>query len=130
MREFTTKPKEPAKPVDFSIDGREMVFRNPGWAPIVLMNQQDTGGITRAYLDWFSAGLADEDAKWVLGRLLDAGDEFDLPDITKVVLGVVEEVTGRPTAPPTDSSPSPETAGLTDGRHLVTSTPNSSTPGD
>lgn len=122
MREFTTKEKPPAKPIDFSVDGREMVFHNPGWAPIILMKSTQPNDVTRTYLDWLGAGLPDEDAEWILARLLDPKDDFDLIDITNLCLGVLEEVTGRPIVPPTDSSDSLEVQSSTDGRHLAEST--------
>lgn len=128
MREFKTKEKPPADPIEFSIDGREMVFRNPGWAPIVMMNRNaQPMEIARTYLDWLGAGMSEEDSQHVLDRLLDPTDSFDLADITDVYLGIVEEVTGRPIVPLTDSSSSLETEPSTDGRHLVGSTLNGST---
>jgi hypothetical protein len=116
MREFITKPREPGPGVEFSVDGREMTFHTPGWAPIVLMRSSGPLDVTRTYLDWLGAGLPDEDAKWLLDRLLDPTDDFDLPEITDIIMGLMEEVTGRPIQPPTDSTPSEATADSTDGR--------------
>ena len=119
MREFTTIKKEAPPPIEFAIDGREMGFTAPGWAPILLADNSQVGGLTRAYLDWLGAGLSDEDGEWILDRLMDPEDDFDLPDITAVIFGILEEVTGRPTELSSDSNGSPETNGSTDGQHRV-----------
>lgn len=125
MREFTTKEKPPSEPVTFSVDGREMEFRNPGWAPVILGSGAGTvADQARRYLDWLGAGLPDEDGEWLLGRLLDPNDNFEIPDVTDLFVGLIEEITGRPTVPPTDSLPSEQTPASTDGRHLATSTQN------
>lgn len=123
MREFFTKEKPERPPIEFSLDGRVMTFVNPGWAPIVLMRPDGPTDITRTYLDWLGAGLSDEDGQWILDRLLDPNDHYDLEDITELILGIVQEATGRPTVPPGDSSDTPAANGSTDGRHLVASTP-------
>jgi len=128
MREFLTKPKPPKDPIVFTLDGRQMEFTPPGWAPIMLMQTDGPMDVTRNYLDWLGAGMSDEDGQHILDRLLDPKDEFDLEDITAVILGLVEEATGRPIEPPTDSSDSPQATDSTDGRQLAMSTPNSSTP--
>ena len=130
MRAFTTKEKPPREPVVFTLDGREMAFTPPGWAPIVLMKSDQPLDTTRGYLDWLGAGMSDEDGQHILDRLLDPKDDFDLEDITAVILGLIEEASTRPTEPPTDSSDSPEATDLTGGRQLVASTLNSSTPDD
>lgn len=127
MREFHTKPKPPKDPIPFSIDGREMTFTPPGWAPIVLMKPDTPMDVTRIYLDWLGAGMPDKDGKWLLDRLLDPADEFDLVDITEVILGLVGEATGRPTEPPTDSSEPQALPDSTDGRHQKESTPQTLT---
>lgn len=116
MREFHTKPKPPKDPIPFSIDGREMSFTPPGWAPILLMKPEQPMDVTRTYLDWLGAGMSDEDGQYILDRLLDPNDEFDLPDITDIILGLVQDATGRPTEPPTDSSQLPALPDSTDGR--------------
>jgi hypothetical protein len=105
-----------------------MEFTAPGWAPIVLMKAEEPMDTTRGYLDWLGAGMSDEDGQHILDRLLDPKDDFDLEDITAVILGLIEEASGRPIEPPTDSSESPEATDSTDGRQLAMSTPNSSTP--
>jgi hypothetical protein len=128
MREFHTKTKPPKEPIVFTLDGREMEFTAPGWAPIVLMKAEEPMDTTRGYLDWLGAGMSDEDGQHILDRLLDPKDDFDLEDITAVILGLIEEASGRPIEPPTDSSESPEATDSTDGRQLAMSTPNSSTP--
>jgi hypothetical protein len=127
MREFHTKPKPPKEPIPFSLDDREMEFTPPGWAPIVLMKPSQPVDVTRVYLDWLGAGMSDEDGQYILDRLLDPNDEFDLPDITQVILGLIQEATGRPTEPPTDSSEPPVLTDSTDGRHQKESTPASLT---
>lgn len=127
MREFHTKPKPPKPPILFSVDGREMQFTPPGWAPIVLMRSDRPIDVTRVYLDWVGAGLPDEDGQYILNRLLDPKDEFDLEDVTQVFLGLIEEVSGRPIVPPSDSSEPPALNGSTDGRHQKELTPKTST---
>jgi hypothetical protein len=127
MLEFHTKPKPPKAAIHFKVDGRELAFTPPGWAPILLLSPDQPMDITRGYLDWLGAGMSDEDGQYILNRLLDPTDEFDLEDITPVILGLVQEASGRPIEPPTDSSPSLETSASTDGRHLETSTSRVST---
>lgn len=94
-----------------------MEFRTPGWAPILLAGgSNDAGSATRIYLDWMGAGLSDEDGQWILDRLLDPEDDFDLPDVTQVIFGLLEEITGRPIVLPSDSGILEETNGSTDGQ--------------
>jgi hypothetical protein len=117
MRRFTTSEKPPKPSIQFAIDDREMTFTPPGWAPLLLaVPEQGLGGLTRIYLDWLGAGLSDEDGNWILDRLMDPEDEFDLVDIQEVIFGVMEEVTGRPIVLPSDSSSQEETLGSTDGQ--------------
>ena len=103
-----------------------MEFTVPGWAPILLANTDSVGGMTRLYLDWLGAGLADEDGQWILDRLLDPEDPFDIPEINDVIFGVMEEVTGRPIVLPSDSADSDETDTSTDGQRRMALTQRAS----
>lgn len=126
MREFTTKTKPRKPPIEFKIDGRQMEFTVPGWAPLLLADTTQVGGMTRTYLDWLGAGLSDEDGKWILDRLLDPEDEFDIPEVSEVIFGLLEEVTGRPIVLPSDSGGLEETTDLTDGQQRTALTQRAS----
>lgn len=127
MREFHTKPKPPKEAISFSVDGRVLEFTPPGWAPILLMKPEQPMDVTRNYLDWIGAGMSDEDGQYLLDRLLDPNDDFDIPEITEIILGLVQDASGRPTEPPTDSSEPPVPTDSTDGRHQKESTPQTLT---
>lgn len=127
MREFTTKEKPPKPAIPFTLDGRAMEFTPPGWAPILLLSNDKPMDVTRGYLDWLGAGMSEDDAQHLLDRLLDPEDQFDLEDITAVILGLIEEASGRPTGSLSDSSPSAEATDSTDGQHPTESTPSVST---
>lgn len=143
MRTFTTTDKPQAPPVSFVLDGRQMVFRAPGWAPMLYLAQdllasqgeakQDPTKMLdalRGFMDWLGAGLSDKDGEWILGRLKDPEDPFDLEDVVLLMEGLMEELTNRPTLPSSDSKPSQPPTDSTGGRHTEASIPQSLTSDD
>jgi hypothetical protein len=102
---LTTRKKD-RKPVTVELDGREM-----RWVPQKLAgnlisfsdddedDEEETGDETRRMLDWFAAGLDPEsgDEDWLVGRLRDNDDDFDLRDLGRLVKAAAKVASGRPT---------------------------------
>lgn len=92
--EYTTA-KRRKDPISFILDGREFVFTPSKLAGPILsaIDSEDEG----AMLDWFATGLSPDDEKFIVARLRDAEDDFDVDDIGNIVKMLVENVVGRPT---------------------------------
>lgn len=52
-----------------------------------------------------------EDADHLMARLKDRDDPFELPTLTEILLGIIQEVSGRPTRRSTGSTRSPRAGG-------------------
>jgi hypothetical protein len=109
-----------------------MTFTPPSFAPMLLLAQSATNAeddpqagveTVRQFLDWFGAGLSEEDGEHVLDRLKDPDDPLEFEDVIDVIQGLIEEITSRPTTPSTGSSVSPSQTPSTDGRQATESTP-------
>lgn len=128
MRSYNTKDKPRPAPVTVEVDGRVLTFTSPGYAPFLFMSQDFDDPAkailtTRAILDWLGAGLSEEDGAWILSRLQDPEDPFDIEDATDIIHGLLEDLAARPTTPSSVSLLSPAATASTDGRHLAESTP-------
>jgi|GEM_PF-1575275 len=100
VKSFTTAARR-TEPIKFELDDREILFRPPKMAMMVVGLFEDDGdGETKpakATMDWFAEGLSDEDEDWIIGRLKDPADDFDFPDLTEVIKWLVSKASGRPT---------------------------------
>lgn len=100
MKAFTT-PERNREPIKFELDEREVRFRPPKTAGIIVGMFEDDGDNevrpAKAAMDWFADGLSDEDEDWIIGRLKDPEDSFDLPDLTEIIKWLVGKATARPT---------------------------------
>jgi hypothetical protein len=125
----------PIDPIHFDVDGREMVFLPPN-SKLLLMafrdsTDKDPTAQARAVstqLDWLGAGLSDEDGQWILDRLRDPDDGFDVSDALAVAKMLIEEASNRPTPPPSDSSPRQGGQTSMGGRPVDPSIPANSQP--
>lgn len=128
MRSFSTTDKAPKPTLYFELDGRQFAFTTPSWAPFLLSvdeldpnDPRSVGVAMRKMLDWLGSGLSDVDGEFILSRLQDEKDPFDLDDAIAIVFGLIEEATGRPITPSSVSSESRVPTRSTDGRHLADS---------
>jgi len=80
----------------------------------------------RDFLDWFGAGLSEEDGEWVLAKLLDPSDPLEVTDVIEIINDLIEDIAARPTTPSTDLSVSLGQTPSTVGRQPETSTPPNS----
>ncbi|MCA1806659.1 MAG: hypothetical protein LC687_02175 [Actinobacteria bacterium] len=104
MKAFETKAKE-AKIVEFDLDGREMVFTTPKRAGLIASVVNNVGldsrnldtDSTRDLLNWLGEGLSEEDAEYILDRLKDPDDDFDLADINEIAKYLLSQGSNRPT---------------------------------
>lgn len=103
-KEFTTKEKE-AKVVDFTLDGRDMLFTMPKKAGLIMSVVNNVGldqrnldtDSTRDLLNWLGEGMSEEDAEYLLGRLKDPDDYFDLEDVNEIAKHLLGQGSNRPT---------------------------------
>lgn len=104
MKTFETKEKE-AKVVEFELDGRTLKFTTPKRAGLIASVVNNVGldsrnldtDSTRDLLNWIGDGLPEEDAEWLLARLTDPEDDFDLEDINEVAKYILGQNSNRPT---------------------------------
>lgn len=96
--EFKTAKKR-RDPIPFTIDGDSYTFTPPQTGRIaVAMMSGDENEMIKETFDWLSNGLPEEQTKRLMDRLRDPDDEFDMEDLTQLVQGLQQEVTGRPTS--------------------------------
>lgn len=130
-RSYTT-PVRDKSTIVFDLDGREIEFVAPKMAPVLLgladmdVTNADAAGLASmtGLLDWLGAGMSDEDGQWIVDRLHDHDDDFDIDDAMNVANMLLEESTGRPTKPRGGSSQQRNgQLTSTGGRHHKPSTP-------
>jgi hypothetical protein len=105
---FTTAAKR-KQPIKFTLDPdtdreRELEFtpqKVTGLLGDVLPEDDDElvgeSRPAKAAVDWLASGLSDDDENYLMGRLRDPDDDFDFPDLGRIIRWLVSEVTGRPT---------------------------------
>lgn len=129
-----TTPERQRETVIFPLDGRDIEFTAPKVAPMMLdlanldLTNPDAAGLAsmQSLLDWLGAGMSDEDGQWIIDRLHDVDDDFDIDDALQVANRLLEASTGRPTRPRGGSSRQRnghQTS--TVGQHLTPSNPTS-----
>lgn len=104
MKTFETKIKE-QKVVEFEIDGRSIIFTTPKKAGLIASVVNNVGldsrnldtDSTRDLLNWLGEGMSEEDADWILERLKDPDDDFDLSDVNEVAKYILGQASNRPT---------------------------------
>jgi hypothetical protein len=57
----------------------------------------DDSAAVKATFDWLSKGLPDEETQRLIDKLNDENDEFDVQDLTAIIQGLQQEISGRPT---------------------------------
>lgn len=103
-KQFVTQEKE-RKTVEFDVDDRHIVFQVPKKSGLIASVVNRVGldsrnletDSTRDLLNWLGEGMTEEDSKWLLERLLDADDEFDLEDINEIAKYILGQTSNRPT---------------------------------
>lgn len=123
MKEFSTaiavhEGVEEGEEFKFKVDDRILVAygATPEQMAVVLSKigrhtslQTKIAGI----IDFLMAVMDEEDAAWLSERLLDRRDPFGLPDVTSILMYLIEEWGGHPTQEPSGSSSTPSTSGPT-----------------
>lgn len=103
-KQFETKPKE-KKIVEFDIDDRHIVFEVPKKSGLIASVVNSVGldsrnldtDSTRDLLNWLGDGMTEEDGEWILSRLKDPKDEYDLEDINEIAKYILGQTSNRPT---------------------------------
>jgi hypothetical protein len=95
---FTTATRN-KKPIPFVLDGTTYEFTPPKQTAIFLelMNGGNGAAITKKAFDWLSDGLPEEQNDKLVERLRDPNDDFDLPDLRKILEKLQEAAAGGPT---------------------------------
>jgi hypothetical protein len=116
MKEFATAARaatdeESERFIEFSLDGE--VYRSleptPGQTVMIMSAFAEYTTITERVagtIDYFFGMLDPESAAVLQRRLLARDDPFELAQVTEILSYLMEEWTGRPFTPPSDSSPS------------------------
>jgi hypothetical protein len=132
-RTYTTQPKRKLPATSITVDGRTLRFQPPDPSGLLLAvadaqsdDEERQANAVVVILDWLGGGLSDEDGKWILTRLRDPLDEFNVEDAMAIVMALIEDITGRPTTPPSDFSASSPQPSSTGGRPVDPSTPETS----
>lgn len=102
-KQFVTQEKE-RKTVEFDVDDRHIVFQVPKKSGLIASVVNKVGldsrnldtDSTRDLLNWLGEGMTEDDSAWLLGRLLDPDDEFDLDDINEIAKYILGQTTNRP----------------------------------
>jgi hypothetical protein len=63
-----------------------------------VIDNEDTGDLamTRATFNWLEVGLSTEDSERILARLRDPADDLDVDTLAKVISGLSERASARP----------------------------------
>lgn len=114
MLEFETRKKDRA-PIDFTVDGRAMSFTPTKTASMVLPvmdpSTSDTAYL-KAFFDWLGQGMSEEDSGWLVERLEDPKDDFDIEDLQRLAQSLMAEMNGgRPTMSSSGSTKRPKRTG-------------------
>lgn len=100
MSKFTTAAKARTA-ITFELDGDEFTFTPPKQASMILpmLDGEDDLAVVRAGLHWLGDGLDEKQNEYLMNRLKDPKDDFDLPDLQPVIEWLIEEAAGeRPTS--------------------------------
>lgn len=91
-----------AKPITLTIDGDQYDFTPHKIARTVLPMMESNNGdyrteMARETWRWFFAGLPDDQAKRLRGKLDDEDDPLDYPLVSQIANDMIRRVSGRPT---------------------------------
>jgi hypothetical protein len=130
MREFTTAAKEPVEdevivftvkrnPVadpDYVPEVKELQAYRPSDGQLaVLMASFGKGSdeveSVAGPLNFFDSILDDDGRRYIMDRMLDPKDPFGPGECAQIMEGLIEEWSGRPTQPPSGSTPSQPNGG-------------------
>lgn len=120
MLEFTTAVKETevedADAIEFAIDEVLCTAYRPSGGQfgmlMAMTTQYSTDNEAVAGLIQLFLNLLDEDSQsYVVKRLFDRKDSFDIEDVDRILRGLMEEWAARPIEPPSDSASSPPSTG-------------------
>ena len=103
-KQFVTQQKE-QKIVEFDIDDRQIVFQVPKKSGLIASVANSVGlhsrnldtDSTRDLLNWLGEGMTEDDSKWLLARLVDPDDDYDLEDINEMAKYILGQTSNRPT---------------------------------
>jgi hypothetical protein len=121
IKEFTTAAKAAAKqdedPLEFSLDGQTLRAYRPTEGQFALLMaalSRHTNESTKVAgaIDFFVSIMDQESYVYLADRLQSRENPIALDEITEIVQWIVEEWAGRPTQPPSASTPSPSSDGL------------------
>jgi hypothetical protein len=104
VKQFVTAEKE-RKIVEFDIDDRHIVFQVPKKSGLIASVVNSVGldsrnldtDSTRDLLNWLGEGMTEDDSKWLLARLVDPDDDYDLEDINEMAKYILGQTSNRPT---------------------------------
>jgi hypothetical protein len=122
-KEFVTSAQadrasgEVGRPITVLVDGEEITFEGATESQIALLIAATSATATNItsgiadVINFFFSLLSEEDSRTLRHRLFDRDDPFDVENITDILMYLVEEWSARPTQSPSDSTPSPNSAG-------------------
>ena len=115
IKEFTTAARvsagEAEDPLEFSIDGTTLRAYRPTEGQLALLmaalgrHTTESTKIAGA-VDFFVSIMDQESYTYLADRLMSRLDPMKMEEITDVVQWIIEEWAGRPTPPPSVSTPS------------------------
>lgn len=84
--------------VPFTVDGRDMVFTDPGTEQqlqLDILDAQNDFDRMQMTFDWFGEGLTEEDNEYLQSRLRDPEDSFNLGMLDSLLSGITERLAGN-----------------------------------
>jgi hypothetical protein len=93
---YQTPPKN-RKPIEYDIDDRTIVWVPQKVAAMLDLDDSSDASAGRQAVDWFAGGLTDDDNEWLMARLRDPEDDFDIDDLGAIIKEFVGKVSKRPT---------------------------------
>lgn len=96
----SAKNRATQEPIPFTLDEKVYQFTPPETTALALA--EGTTEQLRTQLNWLEAGLPDEQAKEIRARLLDPRDDLAAVDLVRIINGLLEAMSGRPTGPSPD----------------------------
>lgn len=120
MLEFTTAVKEIGEDdndvIEFDLDGVLVTAYRPSGGQMAMLmamtTKHSTDSEAVAGLINLFVNILDEPSQgYIVNRLFDRLDNFDVDDVDRILRGLIEEWSARPTERPSDSASSPPSSG-------------------
>lgn len=122
MREYVTAVQEAAqdeadvKGYPFKVDGKVLTCFKPSESQFAIFVAQtgrhsSTMDKIAGVIDFFVNVLDRPSHEYLVGRLMDREDPFGLDDVENIIQGMIEDWSGNPTEPSSDSTESPQPTG-------------------